>query len=667
MLRTTVIILLALSGVPAGADTVAIGADRSMNAQDGLGGVPPDGYPDRAWSSPTLQVVKVMPPDGTEWRGVVEFVLPPELVQPGVTINHVWAQLPYDGRVRSGVGPVLVHGYAHLASDDLTPEFFGTTDAVASARITWSSGDTLTTFELPLWLQSMPSAGLDRIGLVFATDTDKAIILYGSQTQLFVDYSVATGTPPTIYLTQPDEGTTYTEGQDIALLASANDAEDGELNSRIVWLEAGNPAQIAAGAAAMVRLSAGTHVLLAQVRDSDGNVATRLRTVGVAAAPNTPPTIAITAPADGSTLSMQDPATHFKATAFDEQQGSLDASIEWWMDDDYLLGKGAELVTILPISEHTVSARVADNHGATAEASITVDSQPPVYCNARGSSTRNEWIKTVFFGVPSTTGANGYMQYATPIFQGVAGNTRDIVLTPGYSAGAYTEQWGVWIDLNHDGQFSSNELLASGIASSTVTRPLAIPATAKNGPTTMRVVMRNGGPATACGAPSRGEVEDYTINITGGVSPPAATAYCSSRGLSSNLLYIDSVAANGTRFTTGKNDGFYSNLEQATFTLLRGATNHLEIAGPKFSQYGSVTAQWAAWVDLNHNLDFSPDERVLFGTAPDVFAGDFAIPMSALTGPTRLRVQVNPYTPLFSACQTFDGGETEDYTITIPR
>lgn len=82
------------------------------------------------------------------------------------------------------------------------------------------------------------------------------------------------------------------------------------------------------------------------------------------------------------------------------------------------------------------------------------------------------------------------------------------------------EGWSVFIDLNQDGNFASDERLLATNSSTTVNNTLVIPATAKTGPTRMRVIMQY--PSylpTGCGTFYYGEVEDYTVNI-GGVTPP---------------------------------------------------------------------------------------------------------------------------------------------------
>lgn len=77
----------------------------------------------------------------------------------------------------------------------------------------------------------------------------------------------------------------------------------------------------------------------------------------------------------------------------------------------------------------------------------------------------------------------------------------------------------VWIDYNHDNDFGDNEeTIISQLTSlrSPILRDFVIPPTALLGNTRMRVSFKLNACPTQCATNiSLGEVEDYTINITG--------------------------------------------------------------------------------------------------------------------------------------------------------
>lgn len=144
------------------------------------------------------------------------------------------------------------------------------------------------------------------------------------------------------------------------------------------------------------------------------------------------------------------------------------------------------------------------------------------YCKASAdsSSASQEWIARVKLNnFEHRSGKNGYGDFtglSTTTLQ--AGNLYPIVLEPGFPGFSSQEYWMVWIDLNQDGIFSSQEVVFdSGQASrDSVSGIVSIPATAKTGPTRMRVVMRFRVAGSACSFSSDffGEVEDYCLTIS---------------------------------------------------------------------------------------------------------------------------------------------------------
>ncbi|MFK7908603.1 MAG: S8 family serine peptidase, partial [Chitinophagales bacterium] len=142
------------------------------------------------------------------------------------------------------------------------------------------------------------------------------------------------------------------------------------------------------------------------------------------------------------------------------------------------------------------------------------------YCSGSGQDTEYEWIETVSFGgINNTSGANnGYGDFTSQSTSVEQGSTYPIVLTPGFSSGAYDEYFQVWIDFNGDGDFDdAGELAfdAGNTSTSAVNGSIAIPTNATTGSTRMRVAMRwNEAPNGPCGVFGFGEVEDYTVNIT---------------------------------------------------------------------------------------------------------------------------------------------------------
>ncbi len=146
------------------------------------------------------------------------------------------------------------------------------------------------------------------------------------------------------------------------------------------------------------------------------------------------------------------------------------------------------------------------------------------YCSSSGRNTQKEWVDRVQVGsVINFSGENnGYGDYTgMKVLLDLGDNS--LVLTPGFSRGAFHENWRVWIDLNQNGLYDSNELVFEGSSSGTITAGITIPAGSPIGNTGMRISMRRESMPPACGKYMYGEVEDYIVTIQppSDVIPPA--------------------------------------------------------------------------------------------------------------------------------------------------
>ncbi len=163
------------------------------------------------------------------------------------------------------------------------------------------------------------------------------------------------------------------------------------------------------------------------------------------------------------------------------------------------------------------------NSGYSTLDSFKTSSTTITYCASKGNTTY-EYIKTVALGTinHTTTNDGGYGNFTSLSTNLTAGSTYTVTLTPGFTGSSYTEYWTVYIDYNQNGTLNnSGEIVATGNGRSTVTKTFVVPTSALNGPTRMRIQLHYGSSSTnPCATLNYGDVQDFTVNITGGAATP---------------------------------------------------------------------------------------------------------------------------------------------------
>jgi M6 family metalloprotease-like protein len=175
---------------------------------------------------------------------------------------------------------------------------------------------------------------------------------------------------------------------------------------------------------------------------------------------------------------------------------------------------------------YTVSLTASDSGTTTDTTSkpVTVDSSVFNYCNSEGTDYSYEWIGNVTVGdVNNSSGSAGYTDFTYITCNVTESENVSVSITPVFSGTVYTEHCKIYIDYNLDGDFEdAGEQVFYQVGTSTVTGSFTVP-TGISGVTRMRVSMKYDSEQTACETFAYGEVEDYTINISGGtVVPPVA-------------------------------------------------------------------------------------------------------------------------------------------------
>ncbi len=408
----------------------------------------------------------------------------------------------------------------------------------------------------------------------------------------------------------------------------------------------------------------------------------------------------------------------------------------------YDVYQGNTVVTTVTGTSHTVTGLTAntayqfrvkakDAAGNTSDFSNTVsvttltDTTDPTYCSSNGQSVTDEYISNVTLGSinNTTTGSSGgygnYTSLSTTLSKG-ASNT--ITITPTWSGTVYDEGYSVWIDYNRDGDFAdSGEQVFSKAASkdTSVSGSFTVPASATNGNTRMRVSMKYNGIPTPCESFNFGEVEDYTVTITGGGTDPTCNdgiqngdetgidcggscepcqvdptcndgiqngdetgidcggscepcqvtvTYCTANGNDgpeaiSNVTFAG-INNSSTRGATG-----YEDHTSSTASVSRGTSYNLNVT--IIGYQGGSTDEIYAWIDWNRDGDFADAGENYTVTKTSNLAGSVSIsvPQTANVGSTRMRVLVSYYDNENNPCDTGTNdvrfGEYEDYTVAV--
>ena len=148
------------------------------------------------------------------------------------------------------------------------------------------------------------------------------------------------------------------------------------------------------------------------------------------------------------------------------------------------------------------------------------------YCNSQGNNVNDEYISRVQLGsIDNSSGAAGYSDHTAISTNLVSGSSNTITVTPTWTGTVYREGYSVWIDYNQDGDFGdAGEQVWTRAATKTtpVSGTFTVPASASSGATRMRVSMKYNGIPSSCETFTYGEVEDYTVIITGAAARPAS-------------------------------------------------------------------------------------------------------------------------------------------------
>jgi hypothetical protein len=183
-----------------------------------------------------------------------------------------------------------------------------------------------------------------------------------------------TNTAPSVTITAPASGLSITTTHTVTFSGTANDTQDGNLSGSLRWVS-NLSGQIGTGASFSRSLPEGVHTIAAVATDSGGMTSSQQVVVTVAASGGTPtntaPSVAIAAPASGSTFEATSAIT-FSGTATDTHDGNLSGSLRWVSNLSGQIGTGASFSRTLPAGVHTIAAVATDSAGLTSSQQVVV-------------------------------------------------------------------------------------------------------------------------------------------------------------------------------------------------------------------------------------------------------------------------------------------------------
>ena len=456
-------------------------------------------------------------------------------------------------------------------------------------------------------LQGDLGAGIDlNVNLVVgvhtitATATDSS----GKTGSQSVSYEVLFNNPPVLTITSPVNGSSNIEGESATLSASAIDVEDGDISPLVSW-NSDIQGSLGMAPSISVTLNAGTHVITASVSDALGK--TSVQTVSYTVVFNNPPVVTITSPLANSS-SIEGLTVNLIATVADTEDGDVSINTRWSSDIQGYLGMGSNLPVSLQVGVHNITATVTDSHGKTTTQTI---------------------VSTVLFNNPPVL----------TLAMGIDGGSSEDGLAVQLNATALDVESG---DLGSIIAWSSDISGSLGVgANLSVMLPVGVHTL------TVSVIDQHGKSQTV--------TAQYTV-----IEAPMLT-YCDASATDTSKEWIESISLSGVTNTSGSQMG-YGDFWSLGPIYLNRASNTISLT-PGYS-VKSRDDYWQIWIDFNRDGVFADNEVVVADSGIGTLIRNFAVPVDAVTGNTRMRIVLKHKKPSY-ACGSYKHGEVEDYRVII--
>jgi hypothetical protein len=270
-LRIVLAVVASLSATVVFADTVTLSPVTWATARDGGTSANPvvDGQFDALFPGNVLFVWKTQSATiQTEYRADFEFVLPDSVLQPGTTIISAALTVPLMSQTVAGNDTLTVYGY--VANGTITLADFSDPIIVGQTGLFNGLASTSSYISVPYYLQLFPGSGNNRVGFVSAVSNWGTSVQWGSGATLQINYTPPVGSPPSLTILAPSDGSVYPAGSNVSLQATLTDPVDGSRDWSIRW-SSNLSGLLGDGGNLTVSLPAGTHLITATGADSSGN------------------------------------------------------------------------------------------------------------------------------------------------------------------------------------------------------------------------------------------------------------------------------------------------------------------------------------------------------------------------------------------------------------
>jgi hypothetical protein len=160
--------------------------------------------------------------------------------------------------------------------------------------------------------------------------------------------------------------------------------------------------------------------------------------------------------------------------------------------------------------------------------------------------------------------------------------------------------------------------------------------------------------------------DETGVDCGGSCTPcDTSTTYCNSNGKNVAGEYISRVQLGTIDNTSTGSTGGYGDYTSVSTTLSKGSSHTINIT-PIWTAT-SYAEGYSVWIDYNQDGDFADANEQVWSKAASQDAqvsGNFTVPSGAKNGNTRMRVSMK-YNGIPTACESFNYGEVEDYTVNI--